>query len=64
MVFASFFFFLFSFHYEQSRPAEGETVFEIETSKRNQLPIKDFAPFDFVEKKQKFGFQAGPVCFL
>ncbi|WP_411016692.1 hypothetical protein, partial [Salmonella sp. s51944] len=48
----------------QTRPTIGETVFEITTSKRSQLPIRDFAPVDFVQKKQKFAFEAGPVCFL
>ncbi len=47
----------------QDKRAKGETVLEITTTKLHQLPIIDFAALDFGQKKQKFGFRAGPVCF-
>ena len=55
-------FVLFSYFLQDKR-ANGETVLEITTTKLHQLPLVDFAASDFGQKKQKFGFKAGPVCF-
>lgn len=51
------------FFWFQDKRAKGETVFEISTTRLQQLPIINFAAKDYGEKKQKFGFKAGPVCF-
>ena len=53
-------YFLFLF---QWRKSESKTVFNIQTKKRNQLPIVDFYPVDYGLPHQAFGFEVGPVCF-
>lgn len=47
----------------RDRRQNGFTVFEIKTRKLDRLPITNFKPVDFGNPWQKFGFEAGPVCF-
>lgn len=47
----------------RDRRQNGFTVFEIKTSKLDRLPITNFQMQDYGNPWQKFGFEAGPVCF-
>ena len=40
-----------------------KSVFNIDTSKTQHLPILDFAPFDIGDDNEEFGLLLGPVCF-
>jgi len=45
------------------RQSDGFTAFEIKTKKLSRMPIANFRPSDYGEAGQKFGFEAGAVCF-
>jgi len=47
----------------KDREMGGFTTFEITTSKLGRLPIVNFRPKDYGEHNQKFGFEAGAICF-
>jgi len=47
----------------QNRDTGGFTTFEIKTAKLARLPIVNFRPKDYGQPWQKFGFEAGPICF-
>jgi len=47
----------------KDRGQNGFTAFEIRTKKLGRLPIVNFRPKDYGEPWQKFGFEAGPICF-
>ncbi|XP_022105761.1 collagen alpha-1(V) chain-like isoform X2 [Acanthaster planci] len=47
----------------KNKPGKGETVLFVNTTKLQQLPIIDFAAYDFGQRSQRFGYKAGPVCF-
>jgi len=47
----------------RNRRSNAYTVFEIKTKRVQQLPIIDFAPRDYGQSWQKFGFEMGPVCY-
>lgn len=47
----------------KNRENNGFTAFEISTKKLARLPIVNFRPKDYGEYGQKFGFEAGPICF-
>ncbi|RUS86337.1 hypothetical protein EGW08_005922, partial [Elysia chlorotica] len=47
----------------KDRGPNGFTTFVISTRKLERLPIVSFRPMDYGEPFQKFGFEAGPVCF-
>ena len=47
----------------QDRRQNGFTVFEVRSKKLTSLPIVSFMPGDYGNPWQKFGFEAGPVCF-
>lgn len=47
----------------KDRGQNGFTAFEISTKKLARLPIVNFRPKDYGEPWQKFGFEAGPICF-
>jgi len=42
---------------------DGFTKYRINTRRLAMLPLIDFKPRDYGASGQKFGFQAGPVCF-
>ena len=39
------------------------SVFDIETTKMEHLPILDVAAYDIGGDDEKFGLHLGPVCF-
>lgn len=41
----------------------GKSVFEVKSTKSDQLPIYDIASFDIGDKNEEFGIDIGPVCF-
>jgi collagen type V/XI/XXIV/XXVII alpha len=45
------------------RNSDGFTRFNVKTKKLNLLPVIDIKPRDYGLPNQKFGFDAGPVCF-
>lgn len=47
----------------KDREQNGFTAFEITSKKLERLPIVNFRPQDYGEPWQKFGFEAGPICF-
>lgn len=47
----------------QGRGQGGSTIFEIKTDKLDRLPITNFMPMDYGDPWQKFGYEAGPICF-
>lgn len=47
----------------RTKDQNGFTTFEITTRKVDRLPIVNFRPKDYGEPWQKFGFEAGPICF-
>lgn len=40
-----------------------KSVFNIDTTKTQHLPVLDFAPFDIGDDNEEFGLLLGPVCF-
>jgi len=45
------------------RKGKSETIFSVNTTKLDQLPLTDFYPLDYGAPNQAFGFTVGPVCF-
>ena len=39
------------------------SVFNIETSSMEHLPVLDIAAYDIGDEDEKFGLHLGPVCF-
>lgn len=47
----------------KSRTTSSKAVFEVHTTRMEQLPLVDFLPVDYGLSHQAFGFQVGAVCF-
>ena len=49
--------------FQEKNGEPKKSVFNIDTTKMQHLPILDFAPFDIGDDNEEFGLLLGPVCF-